>query len=374
MRLLFITISAPGLAQELGIPLADSLSLMQRQLEATKQRLSELEQKLTDLKTREKNILEKLDTYNEQITLIKRYITQLTAQINIRSREVMKVTTDIAATRQQIQLRREQLTQRLINVYKYARILPLQVVFSTKTLPELWRRVLYLRWIARSDRKILCELRELNTQLSRQQEELMAARAELERTIQEYRLQEEQLSSAQAREAALLQRVRNERAANDSIRTELLAASQNLQRLVAELTDRRAQQQTGTHYFERNKGKLPWPIRGKVIAGFGSQINPKYGTRTNNLGIDIKPSGSSTVAAIAPGTIVYADRFLGYGNLVIIDHGAGYYTLYGNLDTITAAIEQPTETGTAIGICNEYLHFEIRKDGQPQDPLSWLAQ
>jgi len=346
---------------------------MQRELSVTKQRLAELDQKLAELGGQEKTILARLDSYNERLALTRRYIAQLSGQISARTREITQVIAAIETTETALQLRRGELTRRIRTVYKTARVLPLQIAFTTKTIPELWRRVLYLRWVARADSRILAELEELNGQLVRQQAKLVASRTDLERLLRERQAQEEQLRAAQAGERALLERVRTERAANESTRVQLQAASQKLADLITVLSIQRTQESGTGSYLEQHKGQLPWPVKGKVITTFGSHTDPKYHTKTENLGVDIRPSDSTTVTAVAPGRVVFADRFIGYGNLVIIDHGAGYYTLYGNLDAIAVAVGQQLRAADVIGTCSGYLHFEVRKDGQPKNPLNWLA-
>ncbi|MEO0073055.1 MAG: peptidoglycan DD-metalloendopeptidase family protein [candidate division WOR-3 bacterium] len=111
-----------------------------------------------------------------------------------------------------------------------------------------------------------------------------------------------------------------------------------------------------------------------MIAKFGSRTHPRYRTRTTNLGMDIQPTAKATVSAVAAGQVVFSDRFLGYGNLAIVDHGDGYYTLYGNLDEISTAVGSGVTPGTTLGTVSDYLHFEIRNQGQPLDPEQWLCR
>jgi murein hydrolase activator len=88
--------------------------------------------------------------------------------------------------------------------------------------------------------------------------------------------------------------------------------------------------------------------------------------------VDIKAGQSAAVHAVAAGRVVYADQFLGYGNLVIVDHGSGFYTLYSNLTEMSLQVGAAVAAGTQVGVVADYLHFEIRKDGKSVDPLDWL--
>jgi murein DD-endopeptidase MepM/ murein hydrolase activator NlpD len=108
-------------------------------------------------------------------------------------------------------------------------------------------------------------------------------------------------------------------------------------------------------------------------------IHPKYNTTTKNNGIDINGRYGDNVFAVAPGKVAYADRFMGYGNLVLIDHLDGYYSLYGHLSEILVRVGDEVSVGRIIGRVGEsgslsgpMLHFELRKNGKPVDPVAYL--
>ncbi len=128
------------------------------------------------------------------------------------------------------------------------------------------------------------------------------------------------------------------------------------------------------HPIEANKGKLPWPVNGKVITNFGVQVDPKYGTRIKNLGINISCQKNSPVKAISKGRVSYADVFMGQGLMVIIEHGDGYHTVYSRLGKLQVSAGQMVNTGDVIGLSGEILHFELRIGGKAVDPLEWLEK
>ena len=132
--------------------------------------------------------------------------------------------------------------------------------------------------------------------------------------------------------------------------------------------------------FYEKKGKLPWPIPGKVITRFG--VEPYLNTRTMNNGIEIAPPKDNTIVrSIHPGKVVYADYFQGYGNLLIIDHGMNYYSLYGHCDEFMVSkgdlvrAEQPIAIAGDLGSLKGLsLYLEIRYKARPLDPLQWLKR
>jgi septal ring factor EnvC (AmiA/AmiB activator) len=114
------------------------------------------------------------------------------------------------------------------------------------------------------------------------------------------------------------------------------------------------------------RGNLPWPASG-VVNSYGS-------------GVLIKAAGGSEIHAVARGRVIYAGFLRGYGMLVIIDHGNGWMSMYGNNETMLHGVGDQVEAGTAIGTAspptgvNTGVYFELRKGGQPVDPRSWLSQ
>ena len=343
------------------------------QLEETKQRLAEVENQLAAVAGREQAGLARLASLEEQIGLTRNYLARIRNQAAARSREIAQVARQIEQTSAEAASRKEALGRRLIAIYKYGQLTPLTAMLSTRSMPEVYRKMLYLRWVVRADQRLATELSQLNVDLAAQRSRLIAAQAELERLQREQLDQQAKLSLAIAAESALLKKVRTEKETGQALQRQLTESTSRLQNLLADLQRRKenALPQAASE-FQTRKGQLPWPLRGKIIAAFGSQVHPRYKTKTSNLGIDIKAGPSAAVSAVADGRVAYADQFLGYGNLVIVDHGGGFYTLYANLNEMSAQVGTEVTAGTKVGTASDYVHFEIRKDGKAVNPMDWL--
>jgi len=345
----------------------------QAELERTRQRLADIENQLAELTGREQAGLARLGSLQEQINVTRGYLARLRNQAAARTSEIAQVARQIHETATEAEIRKEELGRRLESIYKYGRLNPLTALLSTRSVPEVYRKMIYLRWVVRADQRLAAELKELNRQLDVQRSRLVAARAELERLQREQLDQEAKLNSAKAAESALLKKVRGEKETGKALQRQLTESAGRLQNLLADLQRRKEQARPeAATLFETAKGSLPWPLRGKVIATFGSQVHPRYKTKTRNLGIDIKAEPAAPVQAVAAGHVAYADQFIGYGNLLIVDHGGGFYTLYANLSEMTARVGTEVAAGTRVGAAGDYLHFEIRKDGKPVNPMGWL--
>lgn len=133
--------------------------------------------------------------------------------------------------------------------------------------------------------------------------------------------------------------------------------------------------------FAGLKGKLRAPAPGPVTVGFGRIVNPRFNTVTVQNGLDIAAAAGAPVRAIAPGRVVHAGWFKGYGNIVIVDHGDGYHTLVAHLASMRTAMGESVDPGEVIGTVGDsgslkgpYLYFEIREKGRPVDPRGWLGR
>jgi len=158
--------------------------------------------------------------------------------------------------------------------------------------------------------------------------------------------------------------------------TKLKKDAAQLESLVSRLTGSVKPSTPSTYKFSGKK--IAWPVRGKVIRGFG-QESRAYGTSVTNNGIDIAVAEGTAVVAADDGEVVFADRYGGQGNLVIIDHKNGFFTVYAYNSSISVGMGAKVKKGQTIarsgstGSAQEpSLHFELRKDGKSVNPLPYL--
>ena len=132
--------------------------------------------------------------------------------------------------------------------------------------------------------------------------------------------------------------------------------------------------------FRPFQGDLPWPISGTVTSRFGRAPAGRFGTTIVRNGIEVSAKEGSAVTAVHEGTVAYAAPFTGFATLVIVDHGASAFTLYGNLSEATVAQGAHVSRGARVGTLGlspsggAALYFEVRIDGRPVDPLQWLRR
>ena len=133
--------------------------------------------------------------------------------------------------------------------------------------------------------------------------------------------------------------------------------------------------------FGKLAGKLPWPVNGKIIEKYGEYVIPEAGVKIMHKGVKIAIKETSDIKAVGKGRVVFADTVKNFNNLIIIDHGSNYYTVYGNLDKIDVysgkRVNQGEPIGKVLGIRdleNPYLYFEIRKKEDALNPMLWFKK
>lgn len=128
--------------------------------------------------------------------------------------------------------------------------------------------------------------------------------------------------------------------------------------------------------FARKKGRLPYPVLGKILTRFGKAFDSKSGLTVFKKGVEIASSRSSAVLAISPGKIVYAGELPTYGRLAIVDHGDRFYSICGGLGSVEKKVGDLVALGEKIGVSDSSgnpVYFEIRARNIPVDPLQWIA-
>jgi murein hydrolase activator len=354
----------------------ESIESTRRELEKTQQELRAVQDKIDALDKQEKGVLNRIDAYDEKISLTKKYIRELNQAQKAKKNEIIMVTGQIKSTQGQIIARQSDLEKLLINYYKEGQTLPVEMFLSNKSLTDVYKKFIYLRIIAQDRKSLIKQFRGMKQSLESQQAQLIAANLQLTQYKQQRENEQSDLKTSQSTEAKILDNVRTQKSKSQTMENELKIAAAKLENLISQLEAQRRVRKLapGTHYLEIMKGKLPWPYYGTVVARFGTKEDPKYNTKIRNTGIDIQTPKGADIKAIAQGRVVYADRFMGYGNMVILDHGDGYYSLYSNLSDMSTSVNANVEQGEVIGSSTDILHFELRSEGKPVDPLQWLSQ
>lgn len=336
-------------------------------------RLRDSEAALARIRSEESSIIAALEALEAEIRAATEAAENAERQAAEAEEALLPLEAEETRARDAFRAHLEALRPRLLSRY---RLLRRGSSLAAEDPSELLRNAHAMDRILAADLEALREAR-------RAQRRAEAARARLEEARQgalaladaaRDRLAEAE--AARALQRSTLQGIRQEKRLQKRLDDELREAKRRLDRELARLARARSKSS-----FARRHGALRRPTAGIVEVPFGRVVNAKFGTVTHHNGIDIRAPQGSEVVAVEKGRVAYAAWFRGYGNLVILDHGEGYHTLYGHLEKIAVEPGAEVEAGQPLGTVGEtgslkgpFLYFELREDGKPVDPLPWFGR
>jgi septal ring factor EnvC (AmiA/AmiB activator) len=253
------------------------------------------------------------------------------------------------------------------------------VLLSARSLSELVKRSNLFDRILRRDAVLVAGTREAWEVRERARAGREAEAARLAEAAASYGELREQAQARREERETLLAALRTARGFHERAAAEAATQARALAAFVSTLPVRGEVRSAGGSFASR-KGTLHLPAPGTITVGFGKVVNPRFNTVTVQHGLDVGAPAGAPVVAVAPGRVVHAGWFKGYGNLLIVDHGDGYHTLVAHLASMRTAMGEDVEAGDLLGSVGDsgslkgpYLYFELREKGRPIDPRPWLA-
>jgi len=266
----------------------------------------------------------------------------------------------------------------LVRLYKLGRVGYWRLLLDSDHLESIGRAYRMAAAMNRLDRERVEQHQRTLEALARERQALETHAAEIARLREQAAASRDAVERTVAARTALVRAIDERRDLNAQLAGELEAARQRLDTRISQLgTEKTAPVTLPLKAF---RGALPWPANGIVTGYFGRERTGPLGASGARSGIEVSIAEGQAVRAIHEGTVVYADQFTGYGDLVIVEHGENAYSLYGYLSTINTARGQHVEPGAQVGASgrnpsgNPALYFELRIDGKPVDPLQWLKR
>jgi septal ring factor EnvC (AmiA/AmiB activator) len=276
---------------------------------------------------------------------------------------LQQTTNRLTALEQQRESQLPDLKVRLVDIYKRGRGGYARMVLDVHGVREFARAMRAVAALTTINDERISEHRRTLTEMRGQRDTMQQRTRELETAAKDAERARLNAQRAIAAREALITQIDQRRDLNAQLAGELNVAYQRLQDQIANAAAGRPAE-TVTVPVASFRGALDWPVAGRF-------------TRARN-GIEISAPEGTPVAAVHPGTVDYADAFGGFGNMVIIDHGGNYFSLYGYLGALEVARGDHVDAGTQLGRVGTApagppaLYFELRVDGRSVDPLQWL--
>ncbi len=339
--------------------------------------------KIQKFSHRETNIINRLNQVDQALNRSRKRIVSLDREIEVLEKKITETTAASEKLVNQIKANEIYVANRLIALYKLSWLGKFHVLASAQSLQELLKRKTALERILAYDEMVIRDLMDNRLDLETVRSRLEMQRNEKRRRVNEYQKQLKQIAGERAQRAKLLAHVRKEKSAQLIAVESLKRAARDLDEKIKNLGIESAatipQEYSTTEPFQAYKGLLKMPVKGKIVSLFGKFKNTRYQVLNFRSGIEIQTERGEPIAAVFAGKILYADWFKGYGNMIIIDHGENYYTVYAHIEEAFKSTGDAVEAGEVIAtvgdsgsITGPKLYFEIRHHGKPLDPTQWL--
>ena len=345
-----------------------------QRLQKVQERRAALEHEVARLRAEEKSLLGDVERLELEVRLRGEQLRETQLQLQKTNAQLDATLKRSRETLAQVEAERPLLKARARDLYKLGEVSYMRLLLSVERPSDFLNGYRYVTTLARRDNQRIAAFRSdlrvlaaTRTELETKTREAVALRGELQRA-------QRQLEADRKRKAALLTSIVEKKETNAAYVLELQEAEARLQDLIAGLGTSDVRVPAAAF-----KGSLPWPVKGRIRVPFGLRKHPRFDTYTLQNGIEIAAEADAPVAAVYDGTVVFADRFKGYGLMVVLDHGGKHHTLYAHLSQVAVTPGRSIAAGDTLGLVGGSLegaglYFEVRFQGKPEDPTEWLKK
>lgn len=384
---LLVLVASQSLAQNPK----DELSGVKQEIKAQKQLISKTRKVEAVISTELQGILRNLEQKETDLGRMGRDLRGVESSLNGTAREIQKVTGE--ANRKMIEIE-----QRLSSLYKAGELGALRMFFSAESFPQLAENIRYMKSILENDKKIFIEYNQKIDQLKSLKVNLERDALKKERIMTSIEQKKLEIEEEKNRKAAFLGKVRQDRKSYEASLKELQANAARLQTMITRLDALSRRKLSSRHEkpgsrqkplaelppvpdrgFASQKGRMALPVRGTLIETYGKHKHPEFNSFTFSKGLSISAPSGTEIKAIYEGTVIFADYFKGFGNMIIVDHGGGYFSLYAHASRLVKKVGTEVALHETIGAVGDVdsskgsmLYFEIRHQGKPVDPVGWV--
>lgn len=391
LALLLALCCAPGFADQ------------KSELNQLRERIGNLQRDLAKSEESRSEVADALRTSEKAISEVNRGLLVLSREQGQLSQNIADLKGKIDAGRADV-VRQQALLDRMIRYqYVYGNTDALRLMLNGQEVAEVERQVHYFGYVSKARLTMIAGLKQSLATLATLEATARSAQAELAANAEAQLKARAALESERAARQKVFARIKTDITRNRREIGRLKRDEDRLTKLIdqlaralakdrAERKERRAEriQPKGQSVdkeaddsfvgraFQTLKGKLKLPTRGELQGRFG---RPREDGGVTWKGLFIRADAGQTVKAVADGRVVYADWLRGFGNLLIVDHGGGYMSLYGNNESLLKQVGERAQSGETVasvgssgGALESGVYFELRHEGKPFDPMNWVAR
>ncbi|HEV2438851.1 MAG TPA: peptidoglycan DD-metalloendopeptidase family protein [bacterium] len=345
----------------------------QAQLQRVQQQLADRQRQLAKTKHEEHRVLGELSRTEERLHAAETRLKTTAVALTGTKRAVSDASDALRVVSARLAAHEQLMGERLQAFYKDGPLGYLDVLLGAADFRDFVARSYVVGMIVSRDLRLYQQVAEERDRRDAVQTTLKQREADLTTQQQQWIVSRQATAALAAQRRRILAQIRVQRQTQEAAIRELEAESFRIADIIR-------RQQRGSNRGGRLSlaaGSIIWPASGPVSCGFGWRIDPIFHRRALHTGIDIAASWGAPVAAAEAGTVLYVGWMTGYGNVVVLDHGNGVSTVYAHLSSYAVRTGESVRRGQVIARVGStgwstgpHLHFEVRQNGQPVDPLA----
>lgn len=377
---------------------------LQREAEKLEEKLKASQSELERMTQKERGVLSEVNATEQALDSARRQVREARAEMDTVQRKVEEIQQRYTLFEKEIRSSEAYVAQRLVALYKLNWMGRVHLLATANSFFDFVNRKSGLERILSQDEAVLEKLRGDQAALETLLEQLNASQTQKRASEIALNQRIASLAAEQERRGALLRKIRGEQELERAALLALRQAAQELESTIesfestvpvpARVPEKRPAPSTQLAVqaapapstpenltFESHKGLLDWPVKGKIISVFGPYTDQKSNLVNFQSGINIQAGRGEPIRAVADGYTIFANWFKGFGNMLIVDHGNHYYTVYAHLEELFKVKGDRVEKGEVIATVGDSgslsgpaLHFEVRHHGKPIDPLKWISK
>lgn len=357
------------------------------------ERLKKIDEQIKSVKNEINNLQKKESGYLEALHKIEKLLQDtekemqtIEKDLELAQKEIKIAEDEFAIEKDKLKKNTKVLENILREIYKYHRVDFLVILFTSQSFSDFITRYRYVKNILSFDAQIINDIRQQIKKTNDKKMSLENKEEILSLLKKEVEKEKENVEFSIKAQKSIINKINSQKEAYLKSLKELEQSSLDIKNIIERVYKEQKETSQKTPLKESlvvtlkpKKGILSLPIQGELISKYGRQKNTDFNTYTFNSGIDISAPLGEVVHASGSGEVIYAGSIKGYGQIIIIDHGGRVTTLYAHLSKILIAIGDKVkkeqiigQVGDSGGVPSPRLHFEVRVEGKPTDPMDWL--
>lgn len=359
-------------ASDPPVLVAQSVQELQERKEAIDEKRQQLQQQRDRLEDQTETAEDQLENLENTITATASQIADAEYRLKQAEQRLQDLQKDLEQaeasyyTMQQATVARLQFLQRQRGSEGWA------ILLQSTNFNQFLERRYQLRRVYEADRAVLVDLKAQADEIKRQRAVVEEQKNSVALIRQELLAKKQQYEAEAEQQSQLIGRLQQDRAALEAAEAQLARDSEEIAALIRERLAASSGAVLGT-------GRFIYPVSARISSGFGNRIHPILGYSRFHAGVDFGASHGSTIRAADAGRVIFAGWYGGYGRAVIVDHGNGITTLYAHTSGLYVSQGQVVSQGQAIAAVGStglstgpHLHFEVRQNGNPVNPMGYL--